>query len=216
MPSSPDDRELNQILARGQLSGAEYDAIERNVLGQLEAKPRRTPWRALAPAMAIAAGVCVWVLAKGPGEQHSVRRETETQLGFSEKGEGEGVLGSALGVVSAGCGGASRLACRLGDTLMFSVTANPTPVYLAAYAERSEEARGSSRIWYFPKKAGEAPRLAAQSGTAVFQEGVRLGPPHAPGRYRIVVWLSESPVRREVTEGLPEHAEQSFTLQITE
>jgi hypothetical protein len=195
------DVELNQLLARGRLSGGEYDQIERRVLGAVTEKRRRAYWPVAVPALALAAGLALFIGVRRAG------RDTE----FVEKGGG----GPVRGVVSVGCGTAASLHCKLGDTLMFSVSGNRSSVYLVAFAERLGDT-SAERIWYFPHARATAPRLDAKGGTTVLSEGIRLGPPHRAGRYHVRTWLSETPVRRDGAERLGAHGEQGVTFEITE
>ena len=100
-----------------------------------------------------------------------------------------------MGVLELGCVGGTPGVCRLGDTLMFTINGNLMSGFLGAYAERVGEP-SAPRIWYFPTANGTAPRLEARSGTLVVPQGVRLGPPHAPGQYRVTMWIAEAPPGR--------------------
>jgi hypothetical protein len=76
---------------------------------------------------------------------------------------------------------------------MFSVGASEERGYVAAYAERVG-APAAPRIWYFPAGSGAQPKIEPAAETRVLGEGVRLGAPHVAGRYRVHVWISETPV----------------------
>jgi hypothetical protein len=174
------DSELDQLLARGHLSGGQYDAIETRVLEGVRPERRKRWWFVLAPVTAAVSLTGVWLLvrpAATPGE-------------FTAKGGTE-----VRAAIDMGCEGANPHVCRLGQTLMFSVGANTERGYLAAYAERAG-APASERIWYFPARDGAGPHVEPATETRVLGEGVRLGAPHAPGRYKVRVWLSETPVDR--------------------
>jgi hypothetical protein len=208
-----DDAELDQLLARGRLSGSQYDQIERRVLEQV-APERRRVWPLLAPAAALAAALCLWLAVDGrfaQGPDRIAARDAPPGNAFREKSGGT----PARGVVSVGCGGANPLACRLGDTLMFSVSAVPNAGYLVAYAERVGEPK-TERIWYFPRADATAPRVEAQTGTAVLPQGVRLGPPHVRGQYRVRAWLSDTPRTRAQLEGASHDDEPGITLEIVD
>jgi hypothetical protein len=196
-PPGVDGSDLDRLLARGRLSGAEYDAVEQRIFEQLAPRRRRPRWQLLAPAIALAAGLALFA-GLTASEKH-----------YAEKGGGTPVRG----VVNIGCGSGAMHSCRLGDTLMFSVLGNVAPVYLVAYAEPL--AGEPSRIWYFPQAGHIAPRVEAGAGTNVSSEGVRLGPPHVKGRYRVKVWLSESAVGREQAAELKGH-EQSFEFDVVD
>jgi hypothetical protein len=83
-----------------------------------------------------------------------------------------------------------------------------------AYAERVG-APPAERIWYFPVRTGAQPRIEPGVETQVLGQGVRLGPPHVPGRYRVHAWISETPVER--TEGgIPHAGAVELSLEIVE
>ena len=174
------DSELDQLLARGRLSGGQYDAIETRVLEGVRPERRKRWWFVLAPATAAASLLGVWLLGRSAPPD-----------AFTAKGGGEPVRTA----VDVGCEGARPHVCRLGQTLMFSVGASEKAGYLAAYAERMGEPT-PARIWYFPAQHGEAPRVEPAATTRVLEQGVRLSAPHVPGRYEVHVWLSETPVDR--------------------
>lgn len=189
------DAELNQLLARGRLSGSEYDRIEESVLARVRPERKRRSWLFLAPAAAAASLLGVWLFgqsARDPGT-------------FTPKG-GD----SARVALDVGCEGPEPHVCRLGQTLMFTVGAGDRRGYLAAYAERVG-APPSERIWYFPVPSGTQPRIEPISKTRVLGEGIRLGPPHVPGRYRVHVWISETPVERAEASSVP-HAELNLEI----
>jgi hypothetical protein len=196
-PLSKDGSELNRLLSHGRLSGAEYDAVEQRILAQVAPERTRARWQLFAPAVAAAAALALWLGLRAH------------EPGYAEKGGGM----LAGGVVSVGCGAGAAHRCHLGDTLVFSVLGNVAPVYLIAYAEPLGPE--PSRIWYFPRTGQTAPRVAAGPGTQVAPDGVRLGPPHVPGRYRVKVWLSESALDREQVAGRLGN-EQSFDIDVVD
>jgi hypothetical protein len=181
-----DDVELDQLLARGRLSGTEYDQIEQRVLEHAVPRRARWLWPTLLPAAALASAFAVWFLVVTP-ERPAADSFTPRSAGTS--------LSSPIGLLELGCVGREPGVCRLGDTLMFSLNGNTVSGFMGAYAERVGEP-SAARIWYFPTADGTAPRLEAQSGTLVADQGVRLGPPHAPGQYQVTVWISETPLER--------------------
>ena len=183
-----DDLRLDRLLAKGHLGGPEYDRILNNVFEKTHPRPaRRAAW-ILAPVagLAMAAAAVVLVVAR-PGREP-----------FAPKGSAAVVSGAlSIGCAPAGGGGG---VCRVGDTLMFEVNAAVASGYLSAYAERADAA-GGDRIWYFPGPTGTSPRVDRGEGTVVVQEGIRLGPEHAPGRYRVSVWVSSRPLQRTEVDG---------------
>ena len=178
------DIEIDQLLARNRLSGAQYDEIERRVLKQVVPKRRSRFWLLLTPATALASLLAIWLLVPPPAA-------TPPSAGFTPKAAGPTVLG----LVDVGCAGDTPHVCRLGDTLMFSVGAGTTAGHLAAYAERVDDP-AADPIWYFPSPSGAMPRVEASSVTRVLPDGIRLAEPHAPGRYRIRAWISATPIER--------------------
>jgi hypothetical protein len=195
------DSELNQLLAGGRLSGSEYDRIEARVLERV--RPERQPrfWFALAPATAAASLLGVWLLG----------RNAEAPDAFTAKGNGD----SQRAVIDVGCEGPKPHVCRIGQTLMFSVGASERRGYLAAYAERVG-VPAASRIWYFPARSGAQPRVDSSAVTRVLGEGVRLGAPHAAGRYRVHAWISETPVGRGVDDRVRDPGATEILLEIVE
>ena len=195
------DSELDQLLARGRLSGGQYDRIEERVLAGVRPERRQRWWFVLAPAAAAASLLGVWLLGKGvPGSD-----------GFTPKGGGN----TALAVIDVGCEGPEPHVCKLGQTLMFSVGASKRPGYVAAYAERVG-APAAERIWYFPLQSGREPRIEPAVETRVLREGVRLGPPHVAGRYTVHVWISETPIERAQAGGEGPAGAAEIPLEIVE
>lgn len=174
------DSDLDQLLARGRLSGVEYDRIEERVLERVRPEQPKRWWFALFPATAAASLLGVWLVGSGG----------KVPEPFTAKSGGNAVRT----VIDVGCEGPRPHVCRLGQTLMFSVGANGERGFLAAYAERVGEPT-AERIWYF-SASGLSPRIEPATETRVLGEGVRLGPPHAPGHYRVRVWISKNPVER--------------------
>ena len=210
-----DDMKLNQLLARGRLSGAEYDEIARRVLEHTAPRRARWLWPALVPATALASALAAWFLVVG-AEVREPAASSEAATAVPERPERDPFTAksggtppsiaddpthgsSRIGRLELGCVGGAPGACRLGDTLMFSIDGNKVSGFLGAYAERVGEP-AAPRIWYFPAADGTAPRLDANAGTLVVPQGVRLGPPHAPGQYQVTVWISEAPPERAHAE----------------
>jgi len=190
-----DDLELDQLLARGRLSGRQYDEIEHRVLARVVPKSRRWLWTATVPAATLASALVVALVlnVRARSERAGQGFPTAVQDGFTARGHSAtsgGVLPAAA-VLDVGCAGRPPHVCRLGDTLMFSVNGTETAGYLLALAERVAEP--SAHIWYVPASDGSAPRVSARSSTTVLSQGVRLGPPHAVGEYRVMAWLSAEP-----------------------
>ncbi|HMF39570.1 MAG TPA: hypothetical protein VKQ32_02690 [Polyangia bacterium] len=197
-----DDIRLHELLARGRLGGPVYDEVLEKVLARTA--PARAPRRWLRivvlPGIAVA-GLAAWLLVARPADD-----------GFSAKG-----TGGANGALAVGCAPSGARACPVGGTLMFTVNAALASGTLGAYAERVGDP-AHERIWYFPDGAGEAPTVAPGAGTTVVPRGIRVGPEHRPGRYRVTVWLADHPIARGEVDAAPAkaiRARASFDLEIT-
>jgi hypothetical protein len=199
-----DDMELDQLLARGSLSGRQYDQIERRVLEHAAPRPKRWLWPTLVPIAALASAYGAWLFVVGQGAEERIGSSPAAEQDAFQPKSGESPQAvpnapvqrsPAAGVLSIGCAGAEPGVCRLGETLMFSVNGSSIAGYLGAYAEPVGGGT-AARIWYFPSADGGAPRVEATSGTAVLARGVRLDPPHVPGQYQVTVWISEAPPER--------------------
>lgn len=195
-----DDRKLDELLTGGYLAGDEYDRIFERVLAETGQRPparrRSWLWAALAPGLTVASGLAVWLVVRAPPDH------------FGAKGPVPGSAEVTPGVLDVACaprgGGPARRTphtCRPGDTLMFEVNAAVVAGSLGAYAEPVGAGPGA-RIWYFPTAGGASPTVAPGTGTVVLPEGVTIGPEHAPGRYRITVWVARRPLgRAEIAKG---------------
>lgn len=199
--SRDDNLELDELLAGARLAGSEYDEIERRVLAQVAPVSQRRWWPAIGGVAALASAFGAWFLVS-PGAITTVESAATPPASFTAKSMESGASIDAPGAgvsVELGCGMQGG-ACRLGDTLMFSVRGVAQRGYLGAYAVRVNEP-GSvplspERIWYFPSANGAVPRLEPRVETFVIPEGVRLTAPHAPGRYEVTAWWSEVPPDR--------------------
>jgi hypothetical protein len=79
---------------------------------------------------------------------------------------------------------------------MFQVNSAVVSGYLGAYAESLTDP-SRPRIWYFPASTGApSPQVAAGDRTIVLAQGIKIGPEHAPGRYRVTVWMASRPAQR--------------------
>jgi hypothetical protein len=184
------DLQLDELLARGRLGGPAYDEILERVLdrtdGELRPRTTRVGWTrnrvkwVLLPGGVLATALA-WLLLVRPAHD-----------GFATKA----IPGRATGALDVGCGPSGGRQCRAGDTLMFTVNAALTSGYVGAYAERVDDP-SHARIWYFPSAAGSAPVVAPAAGTIVVPDGIKIGPEHRPGRYRVAVWISSQPLGRD-------------------
>ena len=184
---SIEDDKLDELLARGHLSGPQYDAVLDRVLARTETRePRRAAGRwlrwTLVPGMAIASGVAAWLLVARPAPEP-----------FAAKGAP--TTSAANGALQIGCAPAGDHVCRAGSTLMFTVNSALASGSLGAYAERVGDS-SRERIWYFPTARGTSPTIARGTGTVVVPDGIRIGAEHPPGHYRVTVWLAARPLGR--------------------
>jgi hypothetical protein len=197
------DRQLDSLLARGDLSGPESDRILETVLAR---RARRPLWRRLLiPVGGLTlATVASLLFVVGP------LRDAGSS-GFAARGGGTGPDD-----LDVACLNGSRSSCPKGATLLFAARAGAPSGYLAAWAE---PVGGGERIWYFSAD-GESPRIAAAStGAQPLTRGVRIGPEHAPGEYRVHLVLSAAPLRKtELLTPRPPGvlARQDLPLVITE
>jgi hypothetical protein len=198
----PSDREIDALLARGGLAGPESDRILDEVL----ARRARRPWWRLGLTLGAGLGLLATaaaglVIGLRPGSS-----------GFTPRGAA--ISGPAVEVV---CLGGSLAACPAGATLLFAVRGGSSDGYLAAWAEPARP--GGERVWYFSADQ-ESPRLVASAQAAqALSRGVRIGPEHAPGLYRLHVVLSASPLfKAALANGVPAGvlAHEELTLTVTE
>lgn len=188
---------MDELLARDSLGGPQYDDILEKVLARTEAlepqraasKRHRSPRRwTLAFGALAASATAAWLVvpAMHGGAGHFATKGGDTKGGNAQPS----------GVFEIGCGPSARPTCRVGDTLMVSVNAAVAWGQVGAYAERADDPE-HSRIWYFPSPAGGVPLVAHGAGTVVLPEGIKVGPEHQPGSYRVTLWLSSRPVDRD-------------------
>jgi len=172
-----DDARVDEALAGGTLGGPHYDEILERVLARSaarEAPARSRPRWWLLAAAALVPVAAIWVVLARP----KVPALTP-----------KGAVGVA-GAIEISCGKSGGHICHPGDTLMFAVDAAVVSGHLGAFAERIGDAV-PERIWYFPDSTGHSPAVAAGPGTVVVPSGIRIGPEHAPGRYRVTAWITQ-------------------------
>ncbi|HWA73974.1 MAG TPA: hypothetical protein VG937_16645 [Polyangiaceae bacterium] len=176
-----ENQRIERLLTGGYLSGRDYDVIEHGILQSVAPASGGTFLRRTAPGAvaALSLAALVALLARVPSH-------------FTVKG---GESTAAIGALDVSCNRAKDHQCGPGDTLVFLVNSAVASGYLGAYAERVGEPSGN-RIWYFPNTTGASPHVVAGAGTTVLPEGIRIGPEHGPGQYRLSVWLSVRPLAR--------------------
>jgi hypothetical protein len=177
-------KQLDEILSGGHLAPRAYDEIFERVFdaGQRpqERWTRRFRWM-LVPSGALAAALGVWLIF--------FRVDGGA---FTPKG-GDQLL--AADGIEIACKSFAGPRCRLGDTMMFMVSPSASSGYLGAYAQRADDPRGE-RIWYFPDARGKSPFVTPGGATTFLEEGVKVGPEHWPGTYRVFLWLASNPIDR--------------------
>jgi hypothetical protein len=181
-PSNKDD--LDALLGGGRLRGPPRDRIFEHVAVEVarEVKPR--PRRLIWAFATIAASAAAVVLL-------AARLETRTADDLRAKGDQRPVAVQ----LDVACVGGTLGACPPGATLMFGASGASSSGVLSAYAEPID--RGLERIWYFSAE-GESPQLTVGGAADVARRAVRIGPEHAPGRYRLHVFLTRAPAPRAV------------------
>jgi len=208
----PDDDKIDRLLARGNLAGPEYDRIFERVLARTETVtpvPARR-WLAwgLVPGAAVATGLAAWLLLVRPS---GVGGKEPGAAGFATRG----LVGAGGGALEIGCTPSGSRVCRAGDTIMFQVNAAVISGYLGAYAERLDDP-AHERIWYFTG-AQANPVIVPASGTVVVPQGIRIGPEHRPGRYRVTAWIASRPLARaelDVAEAGAVRDRSTFDLEV--
>ncbi len=172
----PDRHREDRLLAgRPGLSVVEKEAMLERLLRDPEIRPRRSAlirWRPLVAFAGTAAEVALTVVLALP--------DPEPEL--VARGAGPG----ARLAVSCASG-----ACRPGDTLRFRVVHPAERPWLSVFARRADGAV----IWYFPEH-GDGQSVRSPSPPGWLGRGVRLGPEHTPGRYRIIGLFTREPAGR--------------------
>jgi hypothetical protein len=163
--------ELDRLLAKGHMSRPEKERLFEDVLARATPRPRSAWDRLLASRLRFALpAVALLLLAP----LLLLRRSSDE---FHEKG-----AAAAAPIIELGCADG----CRAGAVLLFRTARVTTPSRLSAFAEDG----AGQRIWYFPTETGEQPTVDAHEAPAALARGVRLGPEHHPGSYRVTVLLT--------------------------
>jgi len=180
------DSELDALLARGRLSGAEREAVLKRVLRGTTAKQawhRRSYW--FAGGLGIAAGAALFF---------GVARPHDPGDGFRAKG------GAAAPHLTLVCRDGQLNACPHDSKLMFRADGVTGAWYLSAFAEN---VASGERAWFAPAESGEATKAAIQAGDTLLDRSVGLSA-LPPGTYRVHARLSHEPLSRaEAASVLP-------------
>jgi hypothetical protein len=192
--------QIDEILAGGHLPARTYDDIFERVLDATSdrRRQRKRSWTVV-PTAAFAMAVALWLVFIGP----TVDR-------FTAKGPDRAPTATGIDIA---CVSSAGPRCRTNDTLTFIVSPSASAGYLGAYAQRADDP-GGERLWYFPDATGRAPLVVPAAATTVLPDGVRLGPEHRPGRYRVTVWLSPQPIERRSLERPPATARLATSMEI--
>jgi hypothetical protein len=165
--------QAHTLLSGGNLSGGQREEVLGRVLAGVEAPAR---WRrALAWAggsMALAATAAFLLFVRPAGEPRP--------------------KGAAAPIVRVDCEPGGLAACRQGGTLMFAVEGARPDARVAAWAEPTA---GGERVWYFSGD-GESPAVGDRTTDAILRRGIRVGPEHQPGAYRLTVLITETALPR--------------------
>jgi len=176
------DNELDYLLSRGSLGGAQrgriFDAVAASVGRQpgspLDRPVRRKPWMIATGAALIAAVAClvVWMRAPVDGDR------------FRSKGNG----GAAPVAVDVACLHATLAACPRGSLLAFSVAGASTETFLTAYLQ---PAKPAPRIWLLRNQ-----RVSAQvtGSGGLLSRAARIPQDQNAGAYRIEVLVTRLPL----------------------
>ena len=183
------DSELDALLARGRLSGAEREAVLKQVLRGTTTKQtwhHRSYW--LMAGLGIAAGAALFFGVGRP------RGDGESD-GFRAKG---GVSAPHLTLV---CRDGLLTACPHDSKLLFRADGLSGSWFLSAFADNIAS---GERAWFAPSESGEATKVAVQPGDALLDRSVELGA-LPPGTYRVHARLSHEPLSRaDALSALPE------------
>lgn len=185
------DRQIDSLLARGDLSGPESDRILEQVLARrARGSGWRRVWIALGAGLSLAAAAAgVVLVGRGNG------RPDGTSGQFAARGA---AMNGAVADLQAACIGGSLTACPRGATLLFAVRGGSPGGHLSAWAE---PAGGGERVWYFSAD-GESPRLpGTEFGSQALSRGVQIGPEHATGAYAVHLLLSDRPLPQSALIG---------------
>jgi hypothetical protein len=192
--------QLDRLLADGELSGPEADAIFDRVYANVAAAERpgtsrRATYAALWFGAGAAACIASLVTFRSPGPESTA---------LTARGTNDGAP-----VLAVRCADGTLGACPKSSRLFFSVAGDRTSGFLSAYAEPLD--MPGERIWYFSSETLSPQPVGAVDGTRVFDHAVNLGGTHRPGRYRIHAFLAPRPLSH--TEMLESAGSQALRMQ---
>jgi hypothetical protein len=192
MKKRSSDSDLDRLLSRGKLGGAEKERILDSVLREhaSDFSPSASPRRSLfVLRLAVVAAACL-VAVLVPLYWYQSGGDSPTDPSATGSFQVRGAGSDSKADVSVGCDGS----CRQGSVLMFRVGGLAKNAYVAAYAVGAS----GQRIWYFPSVNGVTPMAKAAATTPeVLKKGVLLGPEHGAGRYSVHVYLTTEALSRD-------------------
>jgi hypothetical protein len=170
---------LDDLLSEGRLSAPANERMFERIYGAATGRRRR--W-AVALAVPGLGALALLLLPMG----NSGDRVGELRA-----------KGGAAVLIEVDCARGSVSACPVGSPLLFRVDRVTAPVFLQAYADAAD----GTRTWLFPTRATPAPGVAPGEGPRILPQGAMLS--GQPGRYRVHVVVSKSPLDREaVVQGV--------------
>ena len=173
--NGPDD--LDDLLARGRLSGPRRERIFQEVQRQVHGGSARSKYWIVAGSLTLAATLALGLRGQG------ARPDGYTAKGISQTN------------VVVGCSRGELSDCPRGSTLIFHIDGLKSAGFLHAYAE--PERAGTERVWYFPTAANPPPRVEPASEGQTMTRGIAVGAEHAAGRFRLHVLIASTPLSRE-------------------
>ncbi len=175
------DDELDYLLSRGSLGGAQRDRIFDAVAASVRRQPgpparpaRRKPWMIASGAALVAAVACLVVWTRAPVDGDTFRRK--------------GNVGAAPVAVDVLCLHATLAACPRGSLLAFSVAGASSEAFLTAYLQPAGPA---PRTWLLRNE-----RVSAQvvGSGGLLARGARIPQDQNAGAYRIEVLVTRLPL----------------------
>jgi len=177
------DSDLDNLLARGRLSGAERERVLANVLDQTSPRFSARSRAARSGAIALGGLAAAAALALFVHGKSNIIKGDRADGSFAARGAAtDGVR------VEAACTGGPLAACPSGSRLVFHGWPSAQPAYLAAFAD---PVGGGERIWYFSAE-GQSPRL----GDGAVDREVVIGAEHVAARYLVHVVVGVRPLSR--------------------
>jgi hypothetical protein len=191
--------QLDRLLADGELSGPEADAIFDRVYASVARDERvRWPLRAVLLGGGLSAAAALLVMLARPVGDPVGELTARGSVAFAP-------------TLEATCTDGTLSACPISAKLVFVVSGDAPSGFLSAYAEPLDA--GAERVWYFSREANTPEVMLADQGTHVFDRAVMLSGSHQPGRYRVHAFLAARPLAREEMLAEPRSADLLASIQ---